>query len=241
MGGFQFHNPFDARSVEPSAGFELMPAGDYTVRVVESEAKATNANDGSGKLELKLEIIEGQYAGRLLFYNLNLFNKNPQSSEIAYRQLSALCHVTGVFAIQNSQQLHGIPFKVTINNDGTYNNVKVVKFLNGETPGKNKTVGAASPAPVAAAPPTQQGWAAPAPAAAPPASYGPPATGYGPPPPNYAPAPAAAPAYAPPAAPPQNGWAPPNTAPAPSAPAAQPWQPAAPNAAPPAAQPPWVR
>jgi hypothetical protein len=185
-----------------------------------------------------LEVIEGQFAGRNLFYNLNLFNKNPQSAELAYRQLSAICHVTGVFQLQQSEQLYGIPFVVTINNDGNFNNVKVVKDLNGNVPGKGgaRTVAAATPAP--------------APATSAPAGWGPPsATPTATAPPAYAPPAAAAPAAwqpgppaAPPpnAAPPANGWGPPAATPAaapPAAPAAQPWQPGNPAGG----QPPWVR
>ena len=149
---------------------------------------------------------------------MNLQNPNPVAAEIGYKRLSAYCHATGVIQVQDSQQLHGIPFKarVSVRTDttGQYdpsNEVKAVKHINEDTG-------------TTAAPAAQQ-WQA-----APPAQ----------------PAPAAAPAWT--AAPQQQApaqWAPPQQpapqqAPAPTA--AAPWtqQPTT-QAAPAAAQPPWVQ
>lgn len=214
----QLQQPFNARSVSPAEVFTPVPPGDYKVRIIESDGKPTSAGDG-GFLELKLQILEGQFQNREVFYRLNLWNKSQQAVEIAYRQLSALCHVTGVFDVQASEQLHGIPFVAIIGlskNDPNYNDVKGVKDLAGNIPGKGASTAVASGAPPAAAP----AWGSAPPAAAPaPTAWGPPAVA------------APAPAWTP---------APPNaTAPAPQA--APPWGPAAPAAAAPPAKAPWER
>ena len=238
----QFQQPFDARTVEPASFPPPPPLADYHVRIVESDGKPTTDGSG-GYLELTLEILDpGPYQNRKIPYRLNLYNKNQQTVEIAYRQLSAVCYVCNVFQIQDSRQLHGIPFIATIGpqtNNPQYANVFAVKDINGNQPGKMAGSTPAAAAPPAAAPPAAPAWAPPqaaAPAAPAMPSYSaPPAA------PAWSPATTTTtppPAYAPPPA-----WAPPgNTAPAQPAAAppaaAPPWQ--APAGAPPAA-PPWAR
>lgn len=207
-----FQQPFDARQVTPSEAQQAVPAGEYKVVVIESDVVPTSKGD-SGMLVLKLQIVEGQFAQRTMKYFLNLWNSNPQTCEIAQHQLSALCHVTGVFNLQDSQQLHGIPFVgvVTINANG-YNDVKGVKHLDGSQPGKSNAAPMASAVPQAQPP---QGWGPPAPQQQPVYTQ-----------------PPAQPAYAPPAAPAAPAWNGQPAAPAPPAPA---WSPAPAQPAPPAA------
>jgi hypothetical protein len=130
---------FDATQVNPDQSFEPIPAGWYNMMIVESEMKPTK--DGNGAyLQLSLKVVDGQYAGRQVFDRLNLQNQNPVAAEIAYKRLSAYCHATGVIQVQDSQQLHGIPFKarVTVRTDSTgqydpSNEIKAVKHINEET------------------------------------------------------------------------------------------------------------
>lgn len=130
---------FDARQVDPQQSFEPIPAGWYNMMIVESEMKPTSNGQGA-YLQLSLKVVDGQYAGRQVFDRLNLQNQNPVAAEIAYRRLSAYCHATGVIQVQDSQQLHGIPFKarVSVRTDSTgqyepSNEVKAVKHINEET------------------------------------------------------------------------------------------------------------
>lgn len=130
---------FDARQVDPQQSFEPIPAGWYNMMIVESEMKPTSNGQGA-YLQLTLKVVDGQYAGRQVFDRLNLQNPNPIAVEIAYRRLSAYCHATGVIQVQDSQQLHGIPFKarVSIRTDSTgqyepSNEVKAVKHINEDT------------------------------------------------------------------------------------------------------------
>lgn len=153
----QFQQPFDARQVEPASFAPPPPMADYHVRITESEAKPTSDNTG-GYLELTLEILDpGPYQGRKIAYRLNLYNgKSQQTVEIAYKQLSAICHVTGVFLIQDSRQLHSIPFIATIGpqkDNPQYPNVFGVKDLNGVIPGKGAATAAPAAFPPAAAAP----------------------------------------------------------------------------------------
>ena len=170
--------PFDANKVQPSVALEVLPSAFYPVTITESENKETSKKDGSF-LALTMTVIDGQYKGRKIFDNLNLVNKNAQAVQIAQETLSAICHATGVMVVQDSNQLHNIPFEVKVGMakaDAAYpdprNEVKGYRKLGGEAT-TGAVTGAVSapviPGAVAAAPATAaaaQPWAA-APAAAP--------------------------------------------------------------------------
>lgn len=150
---------FDSTNVEPSQSFDPLPDGWYAVNIVASEMKPTK--DGTGAyLEMTLKVLEPPFQNRNLFYRLNLKNNNPVAQEIAYKQLSAICHATGVIQVADSQQLHGLPFKVkvTIKKDdsGKYdpsNEIKAVKGINeGTGPAVAPPVGFAAPPAPAASP-----------------------------------------------------------------------------------------
>lgn len=104
---------FDASSVEPSAPFEIIPAGDYRVQITNSSMESTKAGTGSF-LKLELEIMDGQQAGRKIFDRLNLDNPNAQAVEIAQRTLSAICHAVGVLTVSNSEDLHLRPMTAKV-------------------------------------------------------------------------------------------------------------------------------
>lgn len=106
---------FDASAQPAMDNFSPIPVGDYAMVVTDSEIKATK--DGLGKyIKLKIEIIDGQYQGRLLFVNLNLWNQNPTAVEIAKKEFGALCKAVNVLFATDTAQVHNIPFvgKVSI-------------------------------------------------------------------------------------------------------------------------------
>lgn len=107
---------FDARNVDPKDSFDPIPAGWYNGRIDASEMKPTK--DGQGQyLELRIRIIDGQHANRVIFDRLNLKNKNPIAEELAAKTLSQICHAIGVLQVQQSEQLHNIPFKFRVKID----------------------------------------------------------------------------------------------------------------------------
>lgn len=107
---------FDATQVAPDAGFEVIPEGWYNMLVEESEVKPTKdaVDTGNCYLKLKLKVIDGQYANRVIFTNLNIKNSNEVAEKIAKAQLSALCHAIGVLNFTQTEQLHNIPFKAKV-------------------------------------------------------------------------------------------------------------------------------
>ena len=174
--------PFDANTIAPSAPMEVIPVAWYPMTITASETKETSKKNGS-MLALEFTIIDGQYKGRKFFSNLNLVNANAQAVEIAYAELSAICHATGVMVVNDSQQLHNIPMDVKVGMrkpDPTYpdpaNEIKGYRRLEGL--GSTNAVSAPPTLPPAAAAPAATSnapampWAAapveaPAPIAAP--------------------------------------------------------------------------
>ena len=169
---------FDATQVAPNSGtMDPIPAGWYNALIDQSEMKPTK--DGTGSyLELRFNVIDGQYANRKIFARLNLRNSNAQAQEIAYGELSAICHATGVLHLQDSQQVHGIPMKIKVklrSASGDYeasNEITGFKNINeqvgtpagapvgGGAPAGGVPAGFANQAPQQA--PTQQPWQQPA-------------------------------------------------------------------------------
>lgn len=148
---------FDATKFEPAQGTPQLPVGKHPVVITGSEVKANKENTG-GYLQLDLQIIDGPAKGQTGPYRLNLYHSNQQTVEIAHRQLSAICHVIGVYRVQDTQQLHNIPFiaEVALQKDKEaaekgYTQVVRVYDRNGNEPGK-----AGEPAQPAQT--QQQGW-----------------------------------------------------------------------------------
>ena len=106
-------NGFDARTVEPTADFEPIPAGKYIAAITESEMKPTKSGSGS-YLQLSFTILEGEYKNRVLWARLNLNNPNATAVKIARSELSAICHAVGVLSPKDSVELHNLPLVITV-------------------------------------------------------------------------------------------------------------------------------
>ncbi|MEI7601184.1 MAG: DUF669 domain-containing protein [Aestuariivirga sp.] len=140
---------FDASGIEPTTGYDVLPAGKYTVQIVESEMRVTS--NGMGQfLWLMMDILEGSYKGRKVFDQLNLVNQNPTTVEIAQRALSAICHATGRMQVTDSEELHLIPMTIQVtvkppkNGYGERNAIRYLVPAQGAAPAR-----AAAPQPVA--------------------------------------------------------------------------------------------
>ena len=155
---------FNAAGVEPQKPFEALPTGWYNVQIVKSEIKPTKAGTGA-YLSLKMTVIDGPHAKRVLFTNLNVSNPNPIAQEIAQQQLSAICHATGVIQVNDSQELHGKPFQCRAvqtppeNGRDAGNDIKGFKAIDGAAPAG--AVAAPAPDWANAAPGAQPAAAAP--------------------------------------------------------------------------------
>lgn len=110
---------FDSSQVAPSTGvMDALPAGWYNAMIKNSELKPTkdSATTGNAYLSLEVEIVDGFAQGRKIFANLNIRNTNPVAQDIAYKDLSAICHAVGaVGMVQDSSMLHNRPMKIKLN------------------------------------------------------------------------------------------------------------------------------
>lgn len=119
---------FNADEVEPNSGFDPLPAGEYKVAIIDSIMCATKAGTGQ-YLQLELDVLDGKYAGRKLFDNLNLINPNEKAVEIARGTLSSICRAVGVLTPNDSSDLHGraLIAKVVVKHDEQYGDKNQIK------------------------------------------------------------------------------------------------------------------
>ncbi len=140
--------------VEPKKSFEPIPAGAYTAQITGSEMCETRAGNGH-YLKLEFTVLDGPdgTVGRKVWTNLNLDNPNKQAVEIAYSELSAICHAVGHNGqVGDSEELHGTPLEidVTIRADetGKYqpsNEIKGYRPASGAAPAPSAPAGNTPP------------------------------------------------------------------------------------------------
>jgi hypothetical protein len=140
---------FDANNVPPTSPFTPLPNGKYTMAIVESEVKPT-ANGAGKYLQLTLQVLDGDHKGKKVWERLNIVNNSKEAQDIAQRQLSAICHATGVMKLSNSSQLHDKPMlvRVVVKQDVGFepkNEVKGYEALSGATPPASTSTAAAAP------------------------------------------------------------------------------------------------
>lgn len=170
MSGNNFQFTFNAHEVPPATGIVVIPKGDYDVIFDSCEIKPTKANNG-GFIECRYKVISGEHKDAILFDRLNLWNNNETAVNIARAQLSALCHVTGVFVLNDgantmNQQMKNKPFKVHVDislnekKEPSGNEVKRIMNADGSLPGRQsappQSAPAANPAAFAPQQPMQQ-------------------------------------------------------------------------------------
>lgn len=106
-------NAFDG--VEAPQENTLLPAGEYTMQIVQSDLRPTKAGTGQ-YLWLEFDVVSGPCApGRKFWDRLNIFNPNDQAKKIGLSQLLAISKAVGfAFPPPDSQELHFKPVKVVI-------------------------------------------------------------------------------------------------------------------------------
>lgn len=180
---------FNAAQVAPQGAFTVYETGEYTVMISGSELKPTKAKAAGqaqkgAYFQFNYRIAAGEHTGGTLIDRVNWENDNATAEEIGRAQLSAICRVTGVMHLQDTQQLHGIPFKVMVvkkprTDDPTKFNNEITEYRNmaGQAADQIGAVAGGGGAPAApsqppappqqppmqqAQPPVQQPWQQPA-------------------------------------------------------------------------------
>lgn len=98
---------------EPSSGYVPLPAGEYTLEIVESTYVPTQSGTGM-ILKCKAQIVGGGYDERPFYINYNLENDNETAQKIGQRDFAGLRKATGVLAPEDSQELHFKQFRVKL-------------------------------------------------------------------------------------------------------------------------------
>ena len=135
----------DVDSIVPERGdFEPIPAGPYMVQVIDSDVINTKAETGK-ILKLTLEVMDGPYANRKIWSNLNFKNPNATAQRIAQEQIKQICDAVGHSGqLTDSEVLHYKPMRaqVVIRKSDQYgdgNEIKRFSALSGSAPPAGKT------------------------------------------------------------------------------------------------------
>ena len=100
-------------NAEEYKGTYIIPDGDYTGLIEQSDIKDTKAGDGR-YLELTWRILEGDHRDRLVWQRVTLENPSERAVQFGKRRLSNICFAVGKEQIQDSTELHDIPCRIYV-------------------------------------------------------------------------------------------------------------------------------
>lgn len=86
--------------------FDPIPEGWYTATIKAAELKNTKANDGQ-YIAVQYAVTGPTHAGRVIFGNLNIKNRNSEAERIGMGQLGSVMGAIGLPSIQDTDQLIG--------------------------------------------------------------------------------------------------------------------------------------
>ena len=88
-------NANDPNIPEDNRSFDLLPNGWQPAHIIEAEVRRTKAGTGE-LLALTWEILDGPFAKRRVWQNINILNQSQQAQEIGQIQFKALCQAVGI-------------------------------------------------------------------------------------------------------------------------------------------------
>ena len=112
-------NVFNTSEVESDEN-NLLPEGWYTAQIVKSEIKDTKS--GGKYISLHFKIVEGDYAKRMVFANLNIVNANETTVKIAMQQLKKICEALGIEEFEDTSELHGQDLQIRVKTQAATSN-----------------------------------------------------------------------------------------------------------------------
>lgn len=145
-----------------------LPPGQKYKGVIVGSSLENNKNNNGGFLELEIVVIEGPLKDQTMKDRLNLLHPNPQTVQIANKQLAAYCAVVGVPMFNDTNELHNRPFMFDVGfqkghepsaekPEGGYTEIKALYDMSGNRPDKAgqgpQTVQNPAPPPPPAQPP----------------------------------------------------------------------------------------
>jgi hypothetical protein len=105
---------FDASGIAPQAAIEIITPGWYHAEITDAEIKATKGRNAGKAASFEYTILDPQYKGRKLFDNVNVQNASAQAQEIGQRQLSAICHATGIIQVSDLAAFIGKQLQIKV-------------------------------------------------------------------------------------------------------------------------------
>jgi len=103
---------YDPKQVADS-DYDALPAGEYRAVIVESERKPTKSGGGD-LLNVKFQVIDGQYKNRTVFDRFNLWNASEKAKLIAQQQFKKVCEAVNVMSPKDSSELHMKPLMIKL-------------------------------------------------------------------------------------------------------------------------------
>ena len=123
---------FNAATKKPmeDRNFTLIPEGEYLFQIVKSEI-VPNSKKTAERLNFQCKIIKGDYKDNIVFVGLNWGHPSQQAQDISDREFKSICDAVekGNQEIEDTEELHGIPFVGTIKHSAPSGDYKE----NGET------------------------------------------------------------------------------------------------------------
>src|SRR5574343_1066236 len=105
---------FDSSTVSPASANEPLPAGTYNCIAIESAVKALKSGNGNA-IAITFQVVDGQFAKRRIWANINYQHNNPTAQQIGQQQLSGLMHAVGIIGkLGDTSRLHNKPLKVKV-------------------------------------------------------------------------------------------------------------------------------
>lgn len=150
---------FNAAEVEPESPRELLPAGDYSVILIECDLDKKPT--GAVMWEFCLQVTEGPYQNRRVYSSQNYTKKDGTPNSIGRGHLSQLCRCVGVLTPRDTNELlhKRVIAKVGVRKDVGYDARNECKgFKQYQTPPVATTPAASNAAPAGGGNPSA--WAA---------------------------------------------------------------------------------
>lgn len=142
----QLGESIDTQTTERSRdGFVDVPPGDYMMQIVANDEGAIK--NGNGRfLNLRWQVLEGEFENQCVFQWINYIHNNPQAQEIGKGTIAKICDAVGfVGHLTDADVLMHVPCRVTVGwskAQAGYDKkpeVKSVKPLHGEVAPQQQT------------------------------------------------------------------------------------------------------
>lgn len=119
----------DLSNVQEMQENSPIPPGEYNIKIIGSEYKESRSGNG-GYLRMQYKVMDGAFAGRSVFDNLNLWHSEQKTREISQSRLKAIAkairHPNPSF-IRNTDEFIGHQMSIRVSVKDDFNNVKAYK------------------------------------------------------------------------------------------------------------------